>query len=351
MKEIRSILRSYRNLDFSVNKAALAMVVRTEGSSYRRMGARMLVLDDGTFVGGISGGCLEGDARRRALKAIASHKPSIVTYDTTKDDEQQIGVGLGCNGVIDVLFIPLTGRDDSVSLLKEVEFTRSPKVIITIIESSDNSKIGHSYLHHVHHDQQEDPSLAEKISEALGNRRSLTYQHETERYFIEVILPSVHLHIYGSNYDVYPVTRIAEELGWDISLVGKAEKINKTIARSTKIYSQYLESRPSSDAYTAAILMSHDLATDRKNLMSLVNSDIPYIALLGPAKRKEKLFQGIVLTEQMQDRLFGPAGLDIGANTPEEIAIAICAEIISHFSHRAGGSLRTRSGPIHENQS
>src|ERR1700739_88076 len=111
MKEIKAIIGAYDKIDRDNSRAALATVVRVEGSSYRRTGARMLVTDDGVWVGGISGGCLEGDALKRARLAIAKSQSSLVTYDTTQDDAYQIGVGLGCNGVIDVLFTPLDFAD------------------------------------------------------------------------------------------------------------------------------------------------------------------------------------------------------------------------------------------------
>src|SRR6185437_4676671 len=110
MKEIRTIVDAWKTIDLHETRAALATVVRVEGSSYRRAGARMLVLDNGTYLGGISGGCLEGDALRRAQKGIALGHPSVITYDTTHDDDQ-IGVGLGCQGIIDVLFTPLRPGD------------------------------------------------------------------------------------------------------------------------------------------------------------------------------------------------------------------------------------------------
>src|SRR5215472_3857018 len=111
MKEIRTIVNAWQSIDLRTTRAALATVVRVEGSSYRRTGARMLVLDNGTYLGGISGGCLEGDALRRAQKGIALRRPSLITYDTTQDDDYQIGVGLGCQGIIDVLFTPLESDD------------------------------------------------------------------------------------------------------------------------------------------------------------------------------------------------------------------------------------------------
>src|SRR6185295_13527911 len=132
MKEIQSILNAYSQIDFSRTAAALATVVRVEGSSYRRTGARMLVLDNGTYLGGISGGCLEGDALRRAQKAIASDKASLVTYDTTNDDDHQVGVGLGCNGIIDVMFTPLKANDENnpVNILSVLPGTRVPRVVV-----------------------------------------------------------------------------------------------------------------------------------------------------------------------------------------------------------------------------
>src|ERR1700744_6401561 len=120
MKEIKAIISAYDKLDKQHSRAALATVVRVEGSSYRRTGARMLVTDDGVWVGGISGGCLEGDALKRARIAIVRAEPSLITYDTTDDDAYQIGVGLGCNGIIDVLFTPLHFGDNNnpVEVLK-----------------------------------------------------------------------------------------------------------------------------------------------------------------------------------------------------------------------------------------
>jgi xanthine/CO dehydrogenase XdhC/CoxF family maturation factor len=351
MKEIRSILNAWRQIDFSKQKAALAMVVRTEGSSYRRMGARMLVLDDGQFVGGISGGCLEGDAKRRALKSIVSEKASTITYDTTQDDDHQIGVGLGCNGVIDVLFIPLNGEQDAISILKEVEHTREIKVLLTIVKAPDSNHEGKTFLFNgtsLPSEYNFPGDAEEQLREMIFNRKSGILQLPDHRIFIEVITPAIHLQIYGSNYDVYPITRIAQELGWDISLVGKPEKILKEIAPSTKIFSQYLENRPVRDQWSAVILMSHDLVTDKNNLKEILPSPVPYIALLGPAKRRDKLLEGIDIKEEWSDKIHGPAGLDIGAGNPEEIAISIVSEIIAFFAGRKGSSLKYLNGPIHE---
>lgn len=108
MKELKSILQVYRAHSSSVQKMALATVVHVEDSSYRRIGARMLILENGQWVGGISGGCLEGDALLQAKKVMLASKGKIVTYDTRGRDAHQIGVGLGCEGRIDVYLQPVT---------------------------------------------------------------------------------------------------------------------------------------------------------------------------------------------------------------------------------------------------
>src|SRR6476660_2967223 len=150
MKDIKAIINAYNSVDLSTCKAALATVARVEGSSYRRTGARMLVLDNGTYLGGISGGCLEGDALRRAQKAIAQDKPSVITYDTTQDDGAQIGVGLGCNGIIDVLFTPLHADDtgNAIQILSKLTETRVPRIVVAITGGSDSlSILGKTFLY------------------------------------------------------------------------------------------------------------------------------------------------------------------------------------------------------------
>src|SRR5688572_13348941 len=113
MKEFSSIVAAYPGIDHTQRKAALATVVRVRGSSYRSPGARMLITDDGKWVGSISGGCLEGDALRKARQVMTTKQSMTVTYDTREESNQNLGIGLGCNGVIDVLIEPLDARDEN----------------------------------------------------------------------------------------------------------------------------------------------------------------------------------------------------------------------------------------------
>ncbi len=362
MKEIEAIVAAYHKIDFSSTRAALATVVRVEGSSYRRMGARMLVLDNGTYLGGISGGCLEGDALRRAQKAIANGKPSIVTYDTTKDDGQQIGVGLGCNGIIDVLFTPLDASDSKnpVLTLASLLTTRIPRILVTVADAPTH--LGQSFLFDNAAQflsnfplENVKKEVLEKIKHVAQTNTSLSIslENDTLRVFVECLVPTTHLVVYGGNYDIYAVVQLAQNLGWNITVVMNIQKADKTLfTKKTKVLHNKGSEPPLIDAFTALILMAHDYKTDLENLQKVLSSDAPYIGLLGPKKRSQKMFDAmsnanLAVSEQNQNRIFAPAGLDIGAQTPEEIALSIIAEIKCCFSGRDGRALKWREGTIY----
>lgn len=367
MKEIRSILNAYQQLDHSVERAALATVARVEGSSYRRTGARMLVLDSGRFFGGISGGCLEGDALRRAQKAIAFNAPSVITYDTTQEDGHQVGVGLGCNGIIDVLITPLDPQDpnNAVLLLSSILDTRVPTVVLSITGGpaewlgkvflySDRETFLDSFpIASVRRELQQDIDLALASETSAG--KTYAMGDSTLSVFIEVILPVQRLNVFGGNYDIYPLIRIAKELGWEVTAVCNLQKADRLLFNlADHLVSSKSEQPVYTDRFTANVLMAHDLQTDLRNFKQLLEGPFGYIGLLGPRKRAQKMFdaleaEGRPLTEVERSRIYAPAGLDIGAATPEEIGLSIIAEIRAHFAGRQGQSLRLREGTIYGN--
>jgi xanthine dehydrogenase accessory factor len=369
MKEIRQIVEAYEQIDFSRHRAALAMVARVEGSSYRRTGARMLVLDNGNYFGGISGGCLEGDALRRAKKAIASKQSSVITYDTTRDDHNQIGVGLGCNGIIDVLFIPLDPEDQEnpVLLLKERMYSRQPRLLATITGCAHLPEVLGTAVPFENKTQWQQyfplPELSEKVLvdalHALSSAQTQTIVYPTAagdlvRVCLEVLTPATHLILLGSNNDIYPLTRIGKELGWDLTVVANPLKVDKSLFALNVHVLHPKEQQAVMDDYTAIVLMAHDYQTDLQHLRHLLHTRARYIGLLGPRKRAQKMFdtlkiEGVTVPDEIMQRIFAPAGLDIGALTPEEIALSIAAEIRACFAGRQGQSLRLREGAIHEN--
>lgn len=366
MKEIKSILNLYDSLKASGEKCAIAQVVRVEESSYRREGARMLVFESGVFEGGISGGCLEGDALQRSQIAILKQEPSIVTYDTSKENE--IGVGLGCNGVIDVLISPISEGSKTLEMLQKCVSDRGEHVIATITALDSETtgiKLGKSYYYDQHtaylqdceHDELRN-MLHGKILDVLKNKKSKTYHFDVSgvqtSVFIELIPPQFHLAVYGDNYDVYPILDMAKLMDWDVSLIGNVQKLKKEKLQWVKhIYLKEDEARPKIDSRTAIILMAHDYKTDFANLQDLIKSRAPYIASLGPRKRFDKMLRelkenGQEFSTEELDRIYAPCGLEIGANTPEEIAMSLFSEILGVFSGKTGGMLRQKIGPIHE---
>lgn len=369
MKEIKAIVAAYDKIDKSQTAAALATVVRVEGSSYRRTGARMLVMDDGVWIGGISGGCLEGDALKRARLAIANEKPSLVTYDTTDDDAYQIGVGLGCNGIIDVLFAPLDYADkqNPVEILKTaMSEPRQPQVLITFTSATGIPGIqaGAAILYRgngslsVIGDAKLRRELEETIATQFESGKSISFSAENDKKslsaFVEILLPDIHLVLMGHQYDIYPLSRLARELGWPVTMVSNPLKINSRLLETVDNVLDYNQTAAISfDTYTAVMLMSHDFKTDKRNLPVALKTQAFYIGMLGPRSRSERIFneldkEGVMLTDADKERIFAPAGLDIGALSPEEIALAILAEIRAVYARRSGGFLRLRQAAIHE---
>lgn len=227
MKEIREIIRAYDQCLKEGKRMALASVVHLEGSSYRRPGARMLVDDEGKMTGAISGGCLEGDALRKALLVISQQHPKLVSYDTSEEEDMSIGVQLGCAGIIQVLFEPIDPSDphNPVQLLRHINATRQSYALLTLIDRNAATQPGTCLL------MQQDGTVFSKLegplredctrlaTEALGNARSLHKVHQTYQAFIEFIPPPVSLVVVGGGNDAIPLVNLANELGWDARVV------------------------------------------------------------------------------------------------------------------------------------
>ena len=370
MKEIKAIIEAYHQVDFSKNKVALATVIRVEGSSYRRTGARMLVIDSGEWIGGISGGCLEGDALKKAKLAIAQNKSSIITYDTTDDDPFQIGVGLGCNGIIDVLLTPIAPQDseNQILVLEKCVNSRTPNIVITVLEvegTLSEIEIGQSFIQEIKiidslflQEGTVKELLENDLQNCLLSKQSVIKKYHSEStkitLFLEVLIPSTHLIIYGGNYDIYPLVKLSKEIGWRVSVVCNPLKVHKSlVGLADSVISKENADRLIIDEHTVAVLMAHDYETDFQNMCKFLKTSILFIGMLGPKKRTDKMFlklseDGNPVSEHNLQRIASPVGLDIGATTPEEIAISIIAEIKTFFSGRDGSRLKFRKNGIYD---
>jgi len=362
LKEIRKILETYDGADHTVEKFALAVVVNVEESSYRRIGARMLVSSNGQWMGGISGGCLEGDALRRSQQAIYNNQASRVVYDTMEDDSSQIGVGLGCNGRLEVLFLPIDRNDENnpIEQLRKVNEMNAPAIMLITIDSvKTRSWLGASHLvvedlNDLSFCRLDGSELSTAIVDTRIKRRPQIIQINNEekeelKVLVEFIRPETRLVIVGDNYDVLAMTGIAQELGWEIYIVGRKKKMSKTLYSIAKAVFEYEEmDQVPIDEYTAVILMSHDYNWDKTLLPRILDQKPPYVGMLGPKKRLVKM-KGDLDMDELDDIQFfhSPVGLDIGAESPEEIALSIAAEVIATFRNRKGSPLKLRDGTIH----
>ncbi len=360
MKEIRTIITKYDELKPQKISMALASVVGVEQSSYRRIGARMLVSSNGIWVGGISGGCLEGDALKRAQIAIYKNECSIVTYNTLEDDQNEIGIGLGCSGKIEILFEPIEQQDDQniIEQLRSLVDSTSPHVLLKMISPDYKRNLGKHCM--VPENKWTDipepfrrPSLLEAIHDAFRKGRpqvliaDKTKQEST--ILVEYIRPETNIVIIGDNYDVNALIGLVKELGWNIYVVGRLKKMNKYVVNHAKQVYEYenIDAVPFGN-FTALVMMTHDYNWDLKLLPKLREKEHFYFGILGPRKRLDKLLSEPELQHlNLDEKLHSPIGLDIGAESPEEIALAICAEITAVMRSRNAGFLKNRKGSIH----
>lgn len=379
MKEISQILEAYDKIDFSRQKAALATVVHVEGSSYRQPGARMLVTDDGKLTGAISGGCLEGDALRKAQLVMMQQKPMLVTYDTTAEDDAKLGVGLGCNGIIHILIEPLglstaENQNNPINFLKFVVSRRQKAVLITLFNLTDRkaNQPGTCLLY------LEDGSIAGHIEDRdLQNtllddaKTAMTSQvsaintlgpvKENLSVFSELLDPPVALVIIGAGNDVIPLAGMAEILGWSVTIAdGRTNYATKERFPGAKhvfvVKPEKVIQNIEVDRQTVFLLMTHNYNYDLAVLRQLISRDIPFTGMLGPKKKLMRMLdelkdEGLEVSDDRLSKIFGPVGLDIGAESPEEIALSIIAEIKSVLAGRKQNSLRDRTEAIHQRHS
>ncbi|GAA4306630.1 XdhC family protein [Compostibacter hankyongensis] len=389
MKELRDIVAAYDQARQHNKQAALATVVQVEGSSYRRPGARMLITEDGGLTGAISGGCLEGDALKKARLVMLQQKNRLVTYDTTHEDDAKLGVGLGCNGIIRILIEPLLAEDPAhpVCLLKDFFQKRRRAVLVTLFSSpgkngghpgtvflrTEDGKTygaaGNSRLRHALEADAEQVLLSghsriktfpggavyaasgmEGLEKASGPATAESSDTAALTVFLEVLEPPVSLLIFGAGNDAIPLAGMAAVLGWEVTVIdgrihyattGRFPAAGKVIVSGAEKALEQL----SPDHRTVAVLMTHNYNYDLAILRQLLPLRLPYLGSLGPRKKLERMLEDLQREGRQQEasllqNVYGPTGLDIGAETPEEIALSVISEIKAVLSGRPCRSLR-----------
>lgn len=368
----RAISDALRDAADRGESTVLATVVRVTGSSYGGVGSRMLIRPDGSVVGLVSGGCLESDLAEHAKRVISKGRAEVVSYDTRNDEDAPWGLGLGCNGLIEVLVEPLDPADEkSISKLLDTALGGcEPAVIATVIAASDSNGSPSIGAHALIQGPAQimttgnwgsTPALAraaEKLSDALsaGRRGTATLIDGAEIAF-EVVNPSVRLIVCGSGPDALPVAAFAVDLGWDVTVVDHRPLTPAHIARfpGARVVccddALSLREKVSITPRTAVVVVSHHFERDRNYLQSLLASDAGYIGMLGPRARTERMLSDLaargVKTADGDERLYAPVGMDIGGDGPDAIALSIVAEVSAVMGHRSGIHLRDKRGPLH----
>ena len=369
MKELQEIVSAWEALHTEGRDAVLATVAQVSGSTYRRPGARMLLASEGRLAGSVSGGCLEGDLVKKAQWHTRSGAV-LVTYDSTDEDDVVWGFGLGCNGVVQVLLERVApNAPGPLRLLQSVLHERQPGVIATFIGGENAGRVGQRLLLMPNGSQESDWDDAALLAQVESDAQAVlaARQSRTETYalpngasavvFLEAVVPPLPLVIFGANHDALPLVRLAKELGWHVSIADvrgtqpRPERFpgaDVVLAGSADALCREI----SLDAQTAVVVMTHNYPDDKRILRRLLETSAFYVGQLGPKARTERLLaeisdDGFQVTDSHRGRLHGPVGLDIGADTPEQIALSIVAEIQAVRAGRSGKSLRERLAPLH----
>jgi len=371
-KEIQQIIAKLDSLSPD-EKAVLATIVEVRGSSYRLPGAKMLITENGDTFGTISGGCLEADVLERAKSVLRTNQTTVFTYDTTKDENSVFSLNMGCRGVIRILLETFGNAELYLKTLDTSRENRQKQFIATLISvnaDSNTQKGGRIFY------DKSEQWRSQNLPDYLTNLQTLkndclnfysadkiaeTRIYQTERgdyeFFFENINPPLSLLIFGAGADAIPLAEITENLGWQVSIADHrpAFLTKERFPKASKLLPTNSENFTGEiffDKQTAVVVMTHNYERDRKILACLLKSDSFYVGALGPKRRTENLLnelsaQGESFTENQLRKLHAPIGLDIGAETPETIALAIAAEIQSVLKNRAGGFLRERKGSIY----
>ncbi len=329
--EFETILNAYYSRQ---SKAVMATLVDVSGSSYRGPDARMLVFEDGSMTGALSGGCVEKEIRRQSAGVFLEGTPLMMVYDGR--------YRLGCEGVLRILLEPFAPPEDLLPAFKKHLPSRNPIEIKTYHPGRTGPAPKAGSILHLTAGQFPFQTHAELEQNAACLHTTMN--------------PKFRLLVFGGEHDTIPLSRAALDLGWETWIIHPPE-----VALSRENYpegTQFLSAAPGHvplpiDGFTAVVLMSHNYARDLQGLCTLADTFPCYVGLLGPGKRREKLMHDLFerkpdIATAFLDLIHGPAGLNLGAVTPEEIALSIVAEILAVSREKKPIPLKEKMGRIHQ---
>ena len=368
MHELEAVITANETSIRKGETTFLATIVNTFGSTYRQKGTKMLIAQTGEMVGTLSGGCVENDIFQHTKQI--SNEPILINYDATSEEDLIWGFGLGCNGAVQILLEKLDRFNtlSPINLISQCLKSKKSGVIATIfnfdLEGTIDVKIGSRFILYpddTTNTDIQDPDLKKAI--AFDTITAKNTQHSTvNKYqlpsgsvevFIEVIQPPTSLMVFGAGRDALPVVELAKAIGWEVTVIDcraqeetyqRFTSADKIILTRREIISQQI----SVDENTVAVVMTHNYFDDRDIIKFLLSTPTPYLGIMGSKNRIDKIMQELNPTKTQLEKLYGPIGLDIGANTPAEIATAIVAEIQAVLNKRNAGFLKYRSQSLHQ---
>jgi xanthine dehydrogenase accessory factor len=319
---------------------ALATVVATAGSTYRKPGARMMIMADGSYLGLLSGGCLEADLLMHAREVIESGVTRAIEYDMRGPDDILFGIGAGCEGAMRVLLEPAHHGGPAAKALAQagaITRTGAPACLVSIHESTE-------FALGTYRTESLPPQLAAAADSSLaeGSSREIVSDRGSQRLraFVQYLAPSPHVLLCGAGPDAQPVAAAARALGWRVSVVDHrpayADAQRFPGAHVMLADAGSLPQTVDLARCHAVVVMSHHLSSDVAYLRALGEPGAPgFVGLLGPAARRQRILRELgPAGEALRERLRGPVGIDIGAVTPEGIALAIVAEVHAWLAER-----------------
>lgn len=321
---------------------ALGVLAQTEGSTYRKPGALMLIAANGEYAGLLSGGCLEGDLREHARTVIATGAARPVFYDLRGPDDDLWGLGLGCEGAMRILLLRVGPENDwqPIAAFSHALATRSPTAIGVVIESTRaevplGTLVLPGQTRTAAVAELRSPAVAAALTRASAERSTESVEGEGgswKLFVVPLALPPRVL-LLGAGPDAAPVVDFAALLDWKVTVVD--HRTAYAVPEHFPDAERVVHGRPEELAanvdlrsFNAAVVMSHHLASDLGYLRVLALADVPYVGLLGPAARREKLLAQLgPLAERLRPRLHAPVGLRLGGRAPQSVALAIIAEL------------------------
>jgi xanthine/CO dehydrogenase XdhC/CoxF family maturation factor len=359
LRDSAEILDLFENASESGRKMVLATVVAVSGSAYRRPGAHLLLVDDGRQAGSISAGCLENDLIARGTELFESSECLLLEYE----NDEFFGLNYGCDGTILVFVQPISRSSCNYpTVITRVQETAKTAILATIFDSKDGSQIGTQFLFEVTNnrlssiDASANDELFGEIASCALNvvnsncNQNIEFNTASTKVFFELIKPKIRLAIFGAGDDVIPLLNIANSVGIETHIVDSRRSYLDRFATRAKIhnYDQNFRVESFCDApeRTAAIVMSHNFELDKRFLSAVLGSNCAFIGVMGSRRRTQKLLMELG-AEKQRERIKFPVGLDIGAETPEEISLSICSEVLAFFREASGKPLNTIEGTIH----